>query len=127
MKLTLYNQARQKINLTKLKKIEKLFSDIEGEVEITFVGRERIRQANRDFRFKDKPTDVLSFEYAQDDLLGEILIYPQCYTRTFEEIDRLIIHGILHILGYDHEGDELEAQEMETIQEHLLTKFRKSS
>ena len=125
MKLNLFNQTRQKINLRKLEKIAELFPDIEGEIELTFVGQARIRQANLDFRFKDKPTDVLSFEYAQDDnLLGEILIYPKCYTRTFDEIDRLIIHGILHILGYDHEGDETEAQEMETIQEHLLAKFR---
>lgn len=125
MKLNLFNQTRQKINLRRFEKIAELFSEVEGNIEITFVGKTQIQTANRNFRFKDKPTDVLSFGYEQDaEMLGEVLIYPKCFARTLGELDRLIIHGILHILGYDHERDELEAQEMETIQEHLLEKFR---
>jgi len=128
MKLSFYNQTRRKINLAHFRKIEAFFAETEGTIEITFVSGARIRQANRDFRFKDKVTDVLSFDYSEGrEISGEILIYPTCHPKTKDELDRLIIHGILHILGYDHEKDELQAQEMETIQEHFLEKFRRES
>ena len=102
------------------------------EISLMITGQEQIQALNRDYRGKDQPTDVLSFalqenkesEDAQafigppDGLLhlGEIIIsYPQAEVQASErghsvkkELAELIIHGILHILGYDHEKVELE-------------------
>jgi len=69
-----------------------------------------IRKLNRSYRGKDKPTDVLSFEFGDADLLGEIYISLQrakaqarAYGLTYEEeLKRLLIHGLLHLMGYDH-------------------------
>jgi probable rRNA maturation factor len=69
-----------------------------------------IRKLNRDYRKKDRPTDVLSFPFGDDDLLGEIYISLQRakiqarrYGLTYEEeLKRLLIHGLLHLTGYDH-------------------------
>jgi probable rRNA maturation factor len=69
-----------------------------------------IRKLNRQYRKKDKATDVLSFRLGDDDLLGEIYISPQrakVQARRYgvayeEELKRLLIHGLLHLMGYDH-------------------------
>ncbi|MDR0306577.1 MAG: rRNA maturation RNase YbeY [Chitinispirillales bacterium] len=69
-----------------------------------------IRKLNRQYRGKDKPTDVLSFEFSDQDLLGEIYISLQraktqarSYGLTYdEELKRLLVHGLLHLMGYDH-------------------------
>jgi probable rRNA maturation factor len=69
-----------------------------------------IRKLNRSYRGKDKPTDVLSFEFGDADLLGEVYIslrraevQARAYGLTYEEeLKRLLIHGLLHLIGYDH-------------------------
>ena len=69
-----------------------------------------IRKLNRNYRGKDKPTDVLSFEFGDADLLGEVYISLQrakvqarAYGLTYEEeLKRLLVHGLLHLMGYDH-------------------------
>jgi len=69
-----------------------------------------IRKLNRQYRGKDKATDVLSFCFGDDDLLGEVYISPRRaevqarrYGVSYEgELKRLLIHGLLHLMGYDH-------------------------
>ena len=69
-----------------------------------------IRKLNRQYRKKDKATDVLSFCFGDDDLLGEIYISLQRakaqarrYGVSYEdELKRLLVHGLLHLMGYDH-------------------------
>ncbi|MCL2219887.1 MAG: rRNA maturation RNase YbeY [Chitinispirillia bacterium] len=69
-----------------------------------------IRRLNRLYRGKDKATDVLSFPFGDDDLLGEVYISLQRakiqakkYGLTYEEeLKRLLVHGLLHLMGYDH-------------------------
>lgn len=73
-----------------------------------------IRKLNRQYRKKDKPTDVLSFEMGDPDLLGEIYIslerarvQANRFGITYdEEILRLFIHGMFHLQGYDHQNDK---------------------
>jgi probable rRNA maturation factor len=78
---------------------------------------------NRQYRQKDKPTDVLSFPLAdelQPSLLGDVVISVETATRQArrrhhllrEELQVLLIHGILHLLGYDHEVSRGEAIRM---------------
>ena len=102
-------------------------------VEVSFVDDAAIRDLNRDYRGKDAPTDVLSFTYgrdaegfagAEDDPFGEIVLSVETAGRQAEagrrglpeELSVLVIHGIYHILGHDHEFDE-EAAAMEALEE----------
>ena len=108
------------------------------ELGLVITNQEMILQLNRSYRSQDRPTDVLSFSLLPEPLttgtkgsltpfvpppdgvlhLGEVIIsYPQAVIQAEEhrhsvtrEIAILIIHGILHILGYDHNEDELEKQ-----------------
>jgi probable rRNA maturation factor len=101
------------------------------EISLVVTGQERVQELNRDYRGLDQPTDVLSFSMSEslkneptafigppDGLLhlGEIIIsYPQAVIQAHEhahsiknEMAVLIVHGVLHILGYDHEKPEME-------------------
>ena len=82
-----------------------------------------IQELNRQYRKKDKPTDVLSFPLAdelQPSLLGDVVISIETAARQAqrrhhslrEELQILLIHGILHLLGYDHEVSRSEAIRM---------------
>lgn len=96
---------------------------------IAFVSDSKMRRLNRTFRGKTGTTDVLSFSFVPDefdsneDYLGEIIISAEQAARqakenhlTLEhEIKQLILHGVLHLCGYDHETDsgEMNARELE--------------
>ena len=118
------------------------------EMSLVFTDSETVRRLNRDYRGMDEPTDVLAFymlpqKEAADFFalppdgvtrLGEVIIsYPQAVEQAKEqehsterELALLIIHGILHLLGYDHEEPEEEAK-MRTKEKEFLEKclFRK--
>jgi probable rRNA maturation factor len=94
---------------------------------IAFVSDRKMRQLNKEFRGKDKTTDVLSFPFEADefdtgeDFLGDIVIsLEQAARQSAEngfdlatEIKQLILHGILHLCGYDHETDDGEMNRRE--------------
>lgn len=114
------------------------------EVSLVFTDSETVRQLNRDYRGVDEPTDVLAFymlpqkeaDYSfvlpSDGVLrlGEVIIsYPQAVEQAKEqghsvdkELALLIIHGILHLLGYDHEQPEEEAK-MRAREKELLESY----
>lgn len=113
----------------------------QAEATIVFIGDRQMRKLNREFRSIDKPTDVLSFSYfaasedsiitsdeesensftTQRDYLGDVVISTQTAARyatelglTFEqEVKTLILHGLLHLCGYDHETDNGEMERLE--------------
>lgn len=103
-----------------------------GEIELIFTDNSEIQEINLTTRGFDKPTDVLSFPYEQmpNTPLGSIVIsheyvekYSTKYGHTFEdEFNLLFIHGLLHLLGYDHETDngEQRAKEEELIKKYNL-------
>ncbi len=66
------------------------------DLSIAIVGSGEIQRLNKKYRKKDKPTDVLSFDYGES---GEVVLCPQ---QIKGRIDEVLIHGILHILGYNH-------------------------
>ena len=97
-------------------------------VSVTFLGRDRMRQLNSEYKNQDRPTDVLAFPLADPGgtLLGDIYVCPWMARREAlargiplrEEIVRLVVHGTLHVLGYDHpEGDGRTTSEMWHLQE----------
>ena len=93
----------------------------ESSATIAFVSDESIRQLNQQFRNIDKATDVLSFPADDETNLGDIAISVQTAAvqakengLTFEnEIAQLILHGLLHLSGYDHETDNGEMNKLE--------------
>ena len=96
-------------------------------VVIAFVSDSKMRQLNAEFRGKDLTTDVLSFPFEADEFetdqntLGDVAIsLEQAYRQAIEndltfptEIKQLILHGILHLCGYDHETDNGEMNSLE--------------
>lgn len=110
------------------------------EISIRLTDNDEVQALNRDYRQKDKPTNVLSFPMIAPDLLdtvantddGEVLLgdivlaYGVCETEAAEKgitlqdhATHLIVHGTLHLLGYDHQG-QAEAEAMEQIERDVL-------
>ena len=102
-----------------------------GDINIVFVDNKYIQKLNKEYRGVDTPTDVLSFKLDENRNDGEIYISGEYVYKSFkgekftEEILRLIIHGTLHILGYDHIDslNENPNEEMFKLQEKLLFKY----
>ena len=102
-------------------------------LSIAFVRPEEIHKLNKKYRKKDKPTDVLSFEKVSNfkDEFAEIIICPQVVRENAKEsrlslkkeLSKMLIHGILHTLGYDHEISEAEEERMFRRQEYYLSKI----
>lgn len=103
---------------------------VRGEVSITFLPDGEMRSLNREWLQRDQPTDVISFQLGSpEDLLADIYVGPDAARRSArdlglpvtEEILRLVIHGTLHVLGYEHAEEEgREESEMIGLQEELL-------
>lgn len=105
-----------------------------GELTIRLVGKKEIQHLNKTYRHKNKPTNVLSFKadlpadiQLKVPLLGDLVICSEIVNEEAKKQDKteeahwahIVIHGSLHILGYDHET-EAEAQVMETKEIRLL-------
>ena len=99
----------------------KTIANRESSATIAFVSDKSIRKLNQQFRNIDKSTDVLSFPAGEETNLGDIAISVQTAVAqakenglTFEtEIAQLILHGLLHLSGYDHETDNGEMNKLE--------------
>lgn len=122
------NDTNIEVDLSLAKQIAKDLNA--GEIELILTNNEEIHEINLTTRGKDKPTDVLSFPYENmpNVPLGSIVIskdfiedYSKQYNHSFEdEFNLLFIHGILHLLGYDHETDDGEHR---TKEEELIKKY----
>ncbi len=113
----------------------------ETELSITVVGDRSIRRVNREYLAKDRPTNVISFSQQEGDchgvatgMLGDVIISAETSAREAEQggmppFDRLcflLLHGILHLCGYDHErSGEEEAVRMEKKEEELFGILKK--
>ena len=106
-------------------------SSNEYEISLLITDDETIRKYNKEYRNKDRATDVLSFPMEDDIILGDVAISFENAKRQSEEaeinIDRevafLFIHGLLHLLGYDHETSQEDEEEMFALQEKILKKL----
>lgn len=101
------------------------------ELTVVFVSKGQIRKLNSQYRNKNKPTDILSFESMDPESLGELVICPQIIKKQSkehgltlqEEMSYMVLHGILHLLGYDHEVDEKQARQMFALQDSIFKKL----
>ena len=104
----------------------------QAELVVRIVDREESRQLNREYRGKDKPTNVLSFPFeapavVESDLLGDLVICAPVVTEEALAQDKLpqahwahlLVHGVLHLLGFD-QINEQEAEVMEGLEVEIL-------
>lgn len=102
-----------------------------AEVSLTLLADDGIRELNRTYLGKDRPTDVIAFSLGEgDEVLGDIYVGADQAGRQAaaeglpleEELARLAVHGTLHVLGHDHpEGPDRSSSEMYLLQEEYLS------
>lgn len=105
---------------------------ISGDISLVLVGEREIHELNKNYRHKDKVTDVLSFPTFEGEKvpggvlgeLGDIFICPAVIKKNFgreygKRLRHLFLHGTLHLLGYDHQNDR-EAEKMEKLEQKVL-------
>jgi len=116
-------------------------SAVTAELSVRFTDDDEVRELNADWRGKDKATNVLSFPMLEPELLDQlddageaevllgdvVLAHGVCTAEAVEKqisvenhAAHLIVHGTLHLLGYDHETGEADADEMEQIEREAL-------
>lgn len=152
MKTTVYftnNQKRYKIGFQTHYLVKKAIKATlahekftkNAQISVTFVNNKQIHKLNREYRGKDRPTDVLSFPMWENGfdgevdiainavMLGDIIISAEKVVEqakeyghsVFREVCFLAVHSTLHLLGYDHETSEEDEKYMNETQEEILT------
>jgi probable rRNA maturation factor len=128
------NKIPRKLKKQSLKRIAKKTIEFVGakdkSINIVLADDALVQELNRRYRGIDAPTDVLSFPYEEEDLWGEVVISLDTCRRQAEErghsfereLSILIIHGVLHLLGYDDETEE-GWREMVRLQEEVLRRL----
>jgi probable rRNA maturation factor len=116
------------------------FDPLKASVGVLLVEDQEIKNLNRDYRGRDRATDVLSFSQLEGQLfsehsseLGDIVISPSQAMRQADErgnpfeqeMDMLLIHGLLHLIGYDHEKNSYQARKMRAMEKELLLAVKK--
>lgn len=90
-----------------------------------------VRALNKRDRKKDKPTNVLSYPSGERSFLGDIVLARQTVWREAkaqrkspaDHVAHLVVHGVLHLLGHDHETGEDDAERMEALERRILARF----
>ncbi|MCX8029414.1 MAG: rRNA maturation RNase YbeY [Brevinematales bacterium] len=142
IKVNIINNYGSLRSFLKLKHVKEISTFVlrelsKNKVEITILlcKNEEIKEYNSKYRQKDYPTDVLSFPYGEKigryTYLGDIIISidkvheqsKEFEVSEFEEFLRLLVHGILHLLGYDHETSEEDEKIMMELQDNLIAKI----
>lgn len=137
-------QKKHKVNVDRIRRdMSWLLKELDckdREISLLLVDDEQIRDINRVYLDRDFPTNVISFAMRQGafgdihpEMLGDIVLSVETAVRDaligcldlMDELDFLLIHGLLHILGYDHENnDEREAMKMKNRERELFYRLR---
>jgi probable rRNA maturation factor len=136
-------QSRHKISLKEIKQTVQVILDAldcpDSELSILIVDDPQIEELNRQYLDREGPTNVIAFAMREGDfsdlsphLLGDVVISTDTAAReagnaamsTERRFNELLVHGILHLLGYDHEIDEEEARVMEDKSRELMELIR---
>ncbi len=131
MPIRIFNDQKVNLNLPLISTLLEKVLNAEKEngiIDLIFVDMDEIVRLNS-YRKKSGPTDVLSFNYDQQVLKGEVYVCPdyvmenaKIFNVTFnQELLRVCIHGILHVCGYDHEKDKASEKIMFEKQENYLS------
>ena len=151
MSIEVLNESGQELDVRELAQLSRFVMDVmrvhpQAELCIKAVDEETISELNQQWMEKEGPTDVLAFPMDEGSvdhgpgegagepaLLGDIVLCPEVAAKqaataghaTIDELALLTVHGILHLLGYDHAEPEEEA-EMFGLQARLLESWRRS-
>ena len=131
--------AVDEVRLSALARHTLVSEDVDESIELSvlFVSSEHIRRLNARFAGNDYDTDVLVFPMLEDDdpttMLGDVVICPEVAQRNaaqlghdlVTELEALVVHGTLHLLGYDHQGDAEKAR-MDSRMKEVLNSFEVS-
>lgn len=104
--------------------------EVDGELTIVFLNPVEAQKLNRQYRKRNYPTDVLSF--LDHEGLGDLVICPQVVAKQAkenqhsfkDELGYMVVHGVLHLLGFDHEKSKQKARVMYQIQDAIFEKLR---
>jgi len=151
--VTIYNKQRRiPVNIGDIKSLLQKILDIldysDFDIGLLITTDKTIRKYNRTYRHKDKPTDILSFSYhptlragkrilvksPEDKNVGDLIISLEYIKKRAEELKipleqhlkTLLVHGVCHLLGYDHETDN-QYRSMKTKETYILTELDKRS
>lgn len=149
MKLIQVNQTKKALASKDIKSLEKVFKQIvkhfeskkirnqswlteKSELTVVFLPAAEMQRINRQFRKKDKTTDVLSFISEDPQSLGELLFCADVLKKQaikqkhslFAETTYMLIHGLLHLLKYDHEISKKEEKLMFKLQDECFSKLQ---
>lgn len=137
MKVSIRNDSKSPVDVKRVRNIAgRILKDLgltDCELSIVLTDNPGIRELNRKYLRIDRPTDVLSFPMEEPVLLGDVVIsvekakgQAKKYGASFfEETSRLLTHGILHLIGYDHAKGRKEAKRMREKEEEVLRGLRK--
>jgi probable rRNA maturation factor len=140
MKIWIRNQQKHiPLNLKKIRRVaQKILTELgllEAEISLLFVNDLQIQALNRRYLCRDKPTNVLAFPMRKGEfsalhphLLGDLVISMETAKRQsnrfglddMEMVILLMVHGVLHLIGYEHEGTKKGAREMTLKQKELF-------
>jgi len=138
-------QNKFKLNLRRMRRsLKRLMKDLcceDGELSILLVDDDQIREINRTYLKRDRSTNVISFSMTEGEfgavnprLLGDIVLSVETAARDaatgcldlMDEVEYLLIHGLLHLLGYDHENTTPgESGKMKTRERELFFMLRR--
>ena len=123
-------------------RLERMIEELEvaGDFSITYLSDDEIRRLNAEYRDKDEATDVLTFRLKDDDTfpdfglfneLGDVFISLDAVARNAaefsvpfeEELTRVMLHGLMHLMGYDHQSNDFKSEQMLIKQEEILRKL----
>jgi len=136
MRIMISNPSSLVVDFDFIKKIIKIVLTDQEEVSVVFIDEEEMIKFNKEYRRKRGPTDVLSFSQDEfrnqginPDFLGEILICPAQVKKGAElgniseqqEMAKVLIHGLLHLLGYNHGQSQKKTQRMTERENYYLS------
>ena len=129
------NKAIKKWIKAVKKELEKSSISItKTQLTVVFASPKEIQKLNHQFRKKNKPTDILSFSALESGSLGEIVLCPLLIKKKSLKANLpylhyllyLILHGLLHLLGFEHESDRASRRSMYNLQDKIFEKLIKS-
>ncbi len=146
MKALIVNDTTMKISEKFLKdSVKKISSSLEKknivdkgacekELTLVFLDKLSAKKLNWQYRQKDYPTDILSFESVDPESLGELVFCPEVletqakeHKQTFDqELGLMLVHGVLHLLGFDHEDGGDDEKKMMSLQDEVFKELFKA-